>query len=164
MAVILLVASLVACLFLVLLGFPGLWLMVGTALLYNWIAGTTFGTATLLTVGALALVAEILEFTLSARYTRRYGGSPRAGWGAIVGGFLGAMAGIPIPILGSVIGALAGAFIGALVLEYTRAEATRGSATRVAWGALIARVAAAGAKTGIGCAIAAILLVVVAGS
>lgn len=164
MAAILLGASLVACLFLVLLGFPGLWLMLGAALVYNWLAGATFGTATLVTVGVLALLAEILEFTLSARYTRRYGGSPRAGWGAIIGGFLGAMAGIPIPIIGSVIGALAGAFIGALVLEYTRAEATRGSATRVAWGALVGRVAAAGAKTGIGCAISAILLVVAIGS
>ncbi len=118
--------------------------------------------ATLVTVAALAVVAEVLEFTLSARYTRRYGGSPRAGWGAIVGGFLGAMAGIPVPIIGSVIGALGGAFIGALVLEYTRAEATRGSATRVAWGALIGRVVAAGAKIGIGCGIAAILLAVAA--
>jgi uncharacterized protein YqgC (DUF456 family) len=57
-----------------------------------------------------------------------------------------------------VIGAFVGAFAGALILEITRAEATRGSATRVAWGALIGRVVAAGAKTGIGCAIAAILV------
>jgi len=53
-------------------------------------------------------------------------------------------------VIGSVIGAFAGAFIGALVLELTRTESTRGSATRVAWGALIGRVAAAGAKTGWG--------------
>jgi uncharacterized protein YqgC (DUF456 family) len=81
-----------------------------------------------------------------------------AGWGAIVGGFLGAMAGIPVPVIGSIIGALGGAFVGALLLEYTRAEATRGSATRVAWGALVGRMVAAGTKTGIGCGIVAILL------
>ncbi len=160
MSVVVLGAALVACLFLVLVGLPGLWLMLGAALLYNWIAIPAFGTATLVVVALLAVLAEVLEFTLSARYTRQYGGSPRAGWGAILGGLLGAMAGIPVPVIGSVIGAMGGAFIGALVLEYTRAEATRGSATRVAWGALIGRVAAAGTKTGIGCGIVAILLVV----
>ncbi|MEP7382598.1 MAG: DUF456 domain-containing protein [Gemmatimonadota bacterium] len=160
MAVILLGAALLGALFLVLLGFPGLWLMVGAALTYNWIATPVFGATTLILVAVLALVAEALEFTLSARYTRRYGGSPRAGWGALVGGFLGAIAGIPIPIVGSVIGALGGAFVGALALEYTRTGATHGSATRAAWGALLGRVVAAGAKTGIGCAIIAILLAI----
>lgn len=159
MAVLLLAVALLLSLFLVLLGLPGLWLMIGVALLYNWLVAPVFGLASLILVGVLALVAEVLEFTLSARYTKRYGGSPRAGWGAILGGFVGAFVGLPIPVVGSVIGAFVGAFVGALLLEISRAEATRGSATRVAWGALIGRVVAAGAKTGIGCAIAAILIV-----
>jgi uncharacterized protein YqgC (DUF456 family) len=158
MAVLLLAVVLLLALFLVLLGLPGLWLMIGVALLYNWLAAPVFGVGSLVVVALLALVAEVLEFTLSARYTRKYGGSPRAGWGAILGGFVGAFVGIPVPVVGSVIGAFVGAFAGALILEITRAEATRGSATRVAWGALIGRVVAAGAKTGIGCAIAAILV------
>lgn len=160
MAVLLLAGALLLALFLVLLGLPGLWLMIGVALAYNWLAAPVFGMGSLVLVGALALVAEVLEFTLSARYTRRYGGSPRAGWGAILGGFVGAFVGIPIPVIGSVIGAFLGAFVGALLLEITRAEATRGSATRVAWGALIGRVVAAAAKTGIGCAIAVILVLI----
>jgi hypothetical protein len=49
--------------------------------------------------------------------------------------------------------------VGALILEYTRNEATRATATRVATGALLGRVAAAAAKTGLGCAIAVTLLV-----
>jgi len=159
MAVLLLAVALLLALFLVLLGLPGLWLMIGVALVYNWLAAPVFGLGSLIVVGVLALVAEVLEFTLSARYTRQYGGSPRAGWGAILGGLVGAVVGIPVPVVGSVIGAFVGAFAGALLLEITRAEATRGSATRVAWGALIGRVVAAGAKTGIGCAIAAILIV-----
>jgi uncharacterized protein YqgC (DUF456 family) len=65
--------------------------------------------------------------------------------------------GVPVPVIGSVIGAFAGAFIGALVLEYTRPQATKDSATRVATGALIGRVVAAAAKTGLGCAVAAVL-------
>jgi uncharacterized protein len=69
------------------------------------------------------------------------------------------MVGIPIPIIGSVVGAFAGAFAGALLFEFTRREATRESATRVAWGALIGRVMATAAKTGLGCAIGTILVV-----
>ena len=159
MGVLLFAVVLTASLFLVVLGLPGLWLMVGAALVYHWLAAPAIGVATLLLVAVIALIAEVLEFTLAARYTKKYGGSPRAGWGAIVGGFVGAMIGIPIPVVGSVVGAFAGAFVGALALEMTRRDATRASATRVAWGALIGRVAAAGAKTGFGCAIMAILLV-----
>lgn len=159
MSVLVLAAVFALSIFLVVLGLPGLWLMLGAALLYNWLVpAAAIGGITLAVAAGLALVAEVLEFTLAARYTTKYGGSSRAGWGAILGGFVGAIVGIPIPVIGSVIGAFAGAFVGALVLELTRAESTRGSATRVAWGALIGRVAAAGAKTGLGCAMAAILL------
>lgn len=68
------------------------------------------------------------------------------------------MVGLPIPVIGSVIGAFAGAFVGALVFELTAAGATRARATRVAWGAMVGRVAAAVAKTGVGCAMAALIL------
>jgi uncharacterized protein YqgC (DUF456 family) len=108
-------------------------------------------------VTVLAVIAEVLEFTLAAGYTRKYGGSRRAGWGAILGGIVGAIVGVPVPIVGSVIGAFVGSFVGALVLEYSRARDHRVS-TRVAWGALLGRVAAAAAKTGIGVAMAAWLL------
>lgn len=160
MAVVLLVVALLLSLALVPVGLPGLWLMLGVALLYEWLAAPVFGVTILIVVAALAVVAEVLEFTLSARYTKKYGGSPRAGWGAILGGFAGAIVGLPIPVIGSVIGAFVGAFAGALAFEFSRAEATRGSATRVAWGALIGRVVATAAKTGIGCAIVAILTLV----
>ncbi|HEX4932404.1 MAG TPA: DUF456 domain-containing protein [Gemmatimonadaceae bacterium] len=160
MTLIILAAVFLLSIFLVALGLPGLWLMLGAAMVHDWLVPAgQIGWVALAIAAVLALVAEVLEFTLSARYTRKYGGSPRAGWGAIVGGLVGAVVGIPIPIIGSVIGAFAGAFVGALALELTRADATRGSATRVAWGALIGRVAAAGAKTGLGCAMAALLLI-----
>ncbi len=159
MTLIILAIVFVVSIFLVALGLPGLWLMLAAALAYDWLVPAgQIGSVALAVAAGLALVAEILEFTLAARYTKRYGGSPRAGWGAIGGGLVGAMVGIPIPVIGSVIGAFVGAFAGALVLELTRREATRGSATRVAWGALLGRVAATGAKTGLGCAMAAVLL------
>jgi uncharacterized protein YqgC (DUF456 family) len=159
-SIILLGIVLLLCLLVVPVGLPGLWLMVAAAFVYNWLVPSGEIGWFALGVGcALALLAEVLEWTLSAKYTARYGGSRRAGWGAILGGIAGAMAGVPIPIIGSVIGAFAGAFVGALVMEFSRKEATADSATRVARGALIGRVAATAAKTGLGCAVAATLLI-----
>src|SRR3982750_2941508 len=90
-----------------------------------------------------------LEWVLTSRFTRRYGGSRRAGWGAVLGGMIGAFMGVPIPIVGSIVGAFAGAFVGALVFELSRGSGG-GTATKVAWGALIGRVAAAAIKVAIG--------------
>jgi uncharacterized protein YqgC (DUF456 family) len=158
----LLVLGIVLLLSLVLvpLGLPGLWVMIGAALVYDWLVpAASIGWLTLGIALALAVLAEYLEFTLSAKYARKYGGSSRAAWGAILGGIAGAFIGVPVPVIGSVIGAFAGAFAGALVLEYTHRDSTGRSATRVATGALLGRVAAAAAKTGLGCAIAVTILV-----
>ena len=153
-------AVLLLSLFLVPIGLPGLWVMIAAALLYDWLVpAASIGWIPLTIAVGLSVLAEVLEFTLSTKYTKKYGGSSRAGWGAILGGIAGAIVGLPVPIIGSVVGAFAGAFVGALVLEYTRPDATRETATRVATGALIGRVAAAGAKTGLGCAVAITLFV-----
>lgn len=135
---------------LIVLGMPGLWVMVASAVVYNMIVpGDPIGWVTLVAVGVLALVAELLEFTLSGRYARKYGGSRRAGWGAILGGIVGAMVGFPVPIIGPVIGAFVGSFVGALIAELT-GGASAGDATRVAKGALIGRVVSTMLKIGIG--------------
>lgn len=160
MPIAILAAVFLLCLFSVPLGLPGLWLMLAAAFVYNWLVpADPIGWVAIGLGFGLTLLAEFLEFTLSASYTRKYGGSRRAAWGAILGGITGAIVGVPVPIIGSVIGAFAGAFLGALVLEYTRSEATGPTATRVAKGALLGRVAAAAAKVGLGCAVAAILLI-----
>ena len=159
MEVLLFAAVLLLSLFLIPLGLPGAWIMLGAAIGYDaLVKGDPIGWGTIVATGVLAVIAEIFEFSLSARYTKRYGGSRRAGWGAIIGGIIGAIVGVPVPIIGSVIGAFAGSFIGALIAEYTRREATAGTATRVATGALIGRVVAAAMKTGIGVVIAAWLV------
>jgi len=104
---------------------------------------------TVIGTGLLALFGEIIEFSLSGRYARKYGGSRRAGWGAIIGGVVGAFVGVPVPIVGPVIGGFLGSFAGALIAELSRGSGG-GTATRVAWGALIGRVTAAAAKVAIG--------------
>jgi uncharacterized protein YqgC (DUF456 family) len=151
--------SLLVAILLIPLGLPGTWIIVGLAAIYDWVSHTqTVGATTILGLLVLAGVAEIVEFFLAGRFTRRYGGSRRAAWGAVIGGLIGAVVGVPVPIIGSVIGAFVGAFLGALVAESSRGTAPT-AAVRVATGAFLGRVAAAAVKVGIGCVMAAWLLV-----
>ncbi|HEX3533910.1 MAG TPA: DUF456 domain-containing protein [Gemmatimonadaceae bacterium] len=150
MPLLILAAVIVLSLILIVLGLPGLWIMVATAVVYNMIVpGDPIGWVSLIAVAVLALVAELLEFTMTGRYARKYGGSRRAGWGAIIGGMIGAFVGVPVPIVGPVIGAFVGSFLGALIAELT-GGASAGEATRVAQGALIGRVVSTMLKIGIG--------------
>jgi uncharacterized protein YqgC (DUF456 family) len=164
MLLLLFAAALLACLALIPLGLPGTWAMLAAAFGYNAVAASAgagaerIGSGTLVAVTLVALVAEVLEFTVAARYTTRYGGSRRAGWGAILGGLAGAVIGVPVPIVGSVVGAFVGAFAGAYVAEWSRRPAD-GVARRAATGAVLGRAAAAAVKTACGLAIAAWLLI-----
>jgi uncharacterized protein YqgC (DUF456 family) len=159
MTVLLFALLCVLSLFLVPLGLPGIWLMVAAAFGYDMLVpGAAIGVWPIGIAAAIGALAEYLEFSLAGRYARKYGGSRRAGWGALIGSFAGAIVGVPVPVIGSLIGAFAGAFVGALVAEYTRTEATTGSATRVATGALLGRVTAAAMKTALAAVIAVILV------
>lgn len=150
MPLLILAGVIVLSLILIVLGMPGLWIMVASAVTYNLIVkGDPIGWFTLVAVAVLALVAELLEFTMTGRYARKYGGSRRAGWGAIIGSIVGAMVGFPVPIVGPVIGAFVGSFVGALIAEFTGGS-TAGTSTRVATGALIGRVVSTALKIGIG--------------
>ena len=158
MAILLLAVVLFLSFVMIPFGLPGLWIMVGSALAYQLLVPGTIGTSTVVGTAVLALVAEVLEFTLAGRYARKYGGSRRAGWGAIVGSIIGAIVGVPIPILGSLVGGFVGAFVGAFVAERSGGATASGS-TRVATGALIGRVVAAAMKTAVGVVIAIWVLV-----
>lgn len=150
MAVLLLIAAIALGLLMIPFGMPGTLVMFAAALcFYLLVPGGGIGLATVIGVGVLMAIAEGLEWVLASRFTKRYGGSRRAGWGAIVGGMIGAFVGVPVPIVGSIVGAFVGAFVGALVFEWSRGSGT-GTATRVAWGALIGRVTAAAVKVAIG--------------
>jgi uncharacterized protein YqgC (DUF456 family) len=156
MDILILVALLALGLLLIPFGLPGTWIMAGSALGYSLLVPGSIGTFTVVVVAIMALVGELIEFSLTARYARKYGGSRRASWGAIIGGMVGAFMGVPVPVVGSIVGAFAGAFVGAFVAELTRSSI--GSATKVATGALIGRALAAAMKVGIGLAMAALIL------
>ncbi|HKE90045.1 MAG TPA: DUF456 domain-containing protein [Gemmatimonadales bacterium] len=161
MAVALLIVCLVAGLVLVPFGLPGLWLMVLGVIGYGWLTGFhAVGAWIIVLVVGLAFVGEIVEWWLGFRFAIKYGGSRRAGWGALIGGIVGAVVGVPVPVIGSVIGAFIGSFAGAALFEYTR-ERHAGVAVRAGWGAMLGRAVAAGAKIALGLVIAVVAVVVV---
>jgi uncharacterized protein len=151
----LLAAVMLLGLVLVPLGLPGTWVIAGAALAFNPLVGEErIGMVTIVGVFLIAVVAEVVEFMLAGRFAERYGGSRRAGWGAIIGGIVGAFVGVPVPIVGPMLGAFAGSFAGALLAELSLGT-RHGAATRVATGALLGRVAAVAAKSAAGCVMAA---------
>ncbi len=162
MAFVALMAAQVVGLFLVALGFPGLWLQVVALGVYAWAGG--FVAVSPISVGVvvfLALLAELAEFLLGGRYARKYGGGSRAALGAIIGGVVGALLGLPIPLLGSVFGAMLGAFVGAFLLELTTGRGAT-PALRAGWGAFLGRVVATAMKAGVGVVILVLTVIVAA--
>jgi uncharacterized protein YqgC (DUF456 family) len=155
MQVLLLIAAIVLGLIMIPFGMPGTLVMFAAALGYFMLAPAGgIGLTTVIAMGALMAFAEGMEWILASRFAKRYGGSRRAGWGAIIGGTVGAFMGVPVPVVGSVIGAFAGAFVGAFIFELSRGTAG-GTATKVAWGAFVGRVTAAALKVAVGLVMAA---------
>jgi len=152
-----LAVSFLAGLILAPLGLPGLWLMVLGTVAYGWMTDfRTIGVVTLAVVVGLAVTGEVAEAWLGFRFARRYGGSSRAGWGALVGGIAGAVVGVPVPLIGSVVGAFAGSFVGAALFEYAGSWRA-GTALNAGWGAVLGRAAAAAAKIALGVVIAVVV-------
>jgi uncharacterized protein YqgC (DUF456 family) len=149
-ALLVLVSASLIGLVLIPLGLPGLWVILLGILGYGWLTDfRTLSAGFLVFAIALAFLGEVFESWVGFRYATKYGGSRRAGWGALVGGLIGAVVGVPVPVIGSVIGGFVGAFIGAAVFEYTR-ERRSGVAAKAGWGAVLGRAAAAAVKMAIG--------------
>lgn len=113
------------------LGLPGNWLIVCLAL-GGWLLApepyrSHLSLLSVVVIGLVAIVGEILEFAASALGASRLGGSKRgtvlAIFGSIGGAVLGLFSGalIPVPIIGSLIASLlfgaGGAFVGAVAGE-----------------------------------------------
>ena len=98
-----LVLASVAGLLLIPFGLPGLWVIVLGIIGYGWL--TDFASVSGVLIAAaigLASLGEIVEAWIGFGFAKRYGGSNRAGWGALVGGLTGAVVGVPVPVIGSV--------------------------------------------------------------
>jgi hypothetical protein len=115
-----LIALLFAGLFINLIGLPGLWVMVASALAYAWLTGWRHvGWPALVAMVVLAGIAELGEFLAGSAGAKKAGGSKRGMAGGIVGGLLGAifLSVIPIPGVAQLVGAIIGTFVGVVVVE-----------------------------------------------
>lgn len=115
------------CGFAVLLGLPGIWMMIALAVVNeftniwllgaggDWFAWTAIGIAVVIALGA-----EAVEFLAGAAGARAGGASKWGMLGALVGGVVGALLGtlfIPIPIIGTLGGAALASACGAIIGE-----------------------------------------------
>ena len=139
-----------ACLMGVLLlviGLPGLWVIVGATLIYclstDQIPGTWVALYT-----ALAIGAEIVEFGVGAYGAKKYGGTKWGMLGAVAGSILGAILLSVIPVVGTIVGAFLGAFLGAFALEYASDGDLR-RARETGKGAFFGKIAAVVVKGGL---------------
>ncbi len=120
------------------IGIPGTFIMVVDCLIYGWLTSFSEMTAGLLAVlFVIAVMTEAIEFFIGAATAGKYGASRQGMFGAIIGGFVGAIWMTPImPIVGTIIGAFAGAFAGATLLEYAQTR-DKEKALRVGFGAFL---------------------------
>jgi hypothetical protein len=117
-----------ACLGLIPIGLPGLWLMIGFAALAQLLGTIPFTSAPSIHFGwtllgvcvAIGVVAEAVE-AIAGAAGAKYGGATRRGMvGAFAGGVIGAIfftGLLPIPIVGTIVGGLVGSFAGAWIGE-----------------------------------------------
>jgi len=141
------VVVMAVALFLIPLGIPGLWIMVGI-LSVGLIAGKVALGVYALLVG-LTIVTEVAEWVTVERLGRRYGGTSRTFWGAVIGGAIGAVVGTPVPIAGNVVGAFLGTLAGAAAATWLQTRELSGS-MRAGWGALMGRAVAVAIKVFVG--------------
>lgn len=147
------VAIMAVSLFLIPLGLPGTWVMVAVvavAAMLGQVSVWVFLAA--LTISA---AAELAEFIVVKKLTGKFGGTNRAFWAAVIGGFIGIIIGLPVPVIGSILAGFLGSFVGAALV--TLAETRKiSSSSRVGAGVLIGRALAITFKTGAGIAVLAL--------
>ena len=143
-----------AGLFLIPFGLPGLWLMIGVVAFGTFTGKVAWWILALLIV--LGIIAELLEFLAVKKMSDRHGGSRLAFVGAILGGLAGAIIGAPVPIIGSLIAGVIGTFAGAALVTAWEQRGLNQAAMRVGMGAALGRAAAVAIKV----AVAVVVLVV----
>lgn len=148
---ILLFLAVLAGLVMIPLGLPGLWLVVAALLAGGALLEAVGWTLPLVALGAAA-VAEGVELLTVRAMGKRYGGSPRAFWGAVLGGMAGLFVGVPVPVVGPLITGFLGTFAGAWIVTFLETRDLRRSG-QVGWGVLLARTVAVGLKVGVGVAL-----------
>jgi uncharacterized protein YqgC (DUF456 family) len=102
--------------------------------------------------GVIALLATLLDYYLPVVGTKKYGGSKRGVWGAIIGLFVAVF----FPILGP-FGILIWPFLGAFLWELSQQKSQK-NALRAAWGSFVGFLAGTLIKLGISLVYAGIFM------
>jgi len=142
---------LILCLALNFFGLPGNWAIIGLFAIWKWThpelnAGWLFFALLI----ALALVGEGIEFGASVWGAKKYGGTSKGNWGAMLGAILGSIFLAPFLLgFGALAGAFLGAYIGCFLLEKLQGRPTP-EARKAAFGAMWGKVFGVVAKLGIG--------------
>jgi len=112
-------------------GLPGPPLIFLGAFFYALLSGfEPVGGGTLVALGILAALAQVLDYLASALGARRFGGTAWGVWGSILGGLAGLL-------LGTLPGMIAGIFAGAFLLEFAFGSRDAFASLRVGWGSLL---------------------------
>jgi uncharacterized protein YqgC (DUF456 family) len=130
-------------------GPPLSWL--GLLLLYNT-EEVPFDLWFIVVTGVIALLATLLDYYLPVVGTKKYGGSKRGVWGAIIGLFVAVF----FPILGP-FGILIWPFLGAFLGELSQQKSQK-NAFRAAWGSFLGFLAGTLIKLGISLVYAGIFM------
>ncbi len=100
------------------LGLPGTFVIFAGAVLFNLVQWKMVISLWMLAVLlGLAAAGEVLEYWLGVKLAAKRGASGLSIAGAVIGGLIGAFAGVPVPAAGSVIGLFLGVFAGAFAVE-----------------------------------------------
>lgn len=123
------------------LSIPGNFIVFLNTTWYGVVTGfDEFSFGFLLTIFAIAVGVELLEYFIIAFGARKYGASRWGVVGAIVGGIGGGISGFFFsPIIGAVVGGFVGVIVGTLGIEFLRGKNLR-QASYAALGALLGRV------------------------
>jgi uncharacterized protein YqgC (DUF456 family) len=126
------------------LGLPGTWLQVAIAGVLAWFHPDAASRVFVIAI-VLAVAGEVTDVVSGRWGTRRFGGSSRAAWGALLGGFAGLFIGTPIPVVGSLVMSFVGTFVGAVAGElWGRGDLA--PSLRSGWGAVVGRAVGVGVK------------------
>ncbi|SDB59037.1 hypothetical protein SAMN05660653_02997 [Desulfonatronum thiosulfatophilum] len=136
-----------------LVGLPANWLILGALGLWLWShPELTVGWSFLALLLALCVLGEIVEFLAQLWGGKRFGGSRRGAWAAVIGAILGGFFGAAFLFgFGAIPGSFLGAFVGSFLVELGQGYSYP-AAYRAAWGALLNKVFGTVVKIGLGMA------------
>ncbi|WP_045222203.1 DUF456 domain-containing protein [Desulfonatronum thioautotrophicum] len=118
-------------------GLPANWLILAAMAAWGWLNPDFAGGLGFFAIlFALCVLGEVVEFAAQVYGGRRYGGSRKGAWAAVIGAIIGGVLGAPFFFgLGAVPGSFLGAYLGSLLIELGQGYPPA-AARRAAWGAM----------------------------